>query len=293
MSYPVRRAMSVMAILAAVVGVLIFRAQGSPGVEVFRTAMAPAPDGGLYAALAGRRFVQVGPDGRIRAEWLAPAPPPLSLAASGDNVLLGTAAGLFLSVNRGRTWSYSLAPGRFLTVAIRGQEALAGAWAEALWSSHDGGTIWSRAPTPAGDTEFESVAIGQSCSVVVTLLGALASCHGSWDTGGAPGRMTAVDALDGTFLAGDWRGHVLSSAGGGAFEMVGSVPAGIWAVAGPAALLATTRGIYSTAGRLVAFGDREVTALSLSGEAVYAAVAGGPIYVSTDRGQSWRLALQR
>jgi hypothetical protein len=292
--YPVQRALAVLVMVSAVVAVLQVRVTGSPEIELYRTAMAPALEGGLYAALSGRRLLQVGPDGQVRFSWQLPSGTPLSLAASGDNLLLGTDRGLHLSVNRGRTWVQVRPRGRFLAVALRGDVAYAGAWAEGLWTSRDGGASWSQAPTPQGDTEYESIAIGDSAVVVATLLGALVSSDGSaWTRTSLPGRMTAVDPAGSGFLAGAWRGQLFRSPDGRVWNRAGEVRGGIWAVSGLERLVATTEGLFPEAGTASAFQGREVTALTAVDGVIYAAVARGPIMVSTDGGRAWQVAIKR
>jgi photosystem II stability/assembly factor-like uncharacterized protein len=292
--YPVQRALAVLVMASAVAALLQLRVTGSPEIELYRTAMAAAPEAGLYAALAGRRLVEVAPDGRVRSSWQLPAGTPLSLAASGDNLVLGTDRGLHLSVNRGRTWVQVRSSGRFGAVALRGKVGYAGAWAQGLWSTRDGGESWSQARTPEGDTDYESIAIADSAVVVATLLGALVSADGAvWTRASLPSRMTAVDASGGDFLAGAWRGQLFRSADGRDWSRAGGVPGGIWAVSGLERLVATTEGLFPEAGPATALRGREVTALTAVDGVIYAAVARGPIMVSTDGGRAWQVAIKR
>ena len=285
------RALAVALATLLMFGLVFLREATSPSGAGYWTAMAAAPDGDLYVADEAHRELRLV---HASGGWqrLAAVPSGIfrALAADGSNLLLATEGRLYVSADGGGHWRAAL-PGRFTAVAINGREELAGAWADALYVSHDTGQTWAKAAVPAGDTEFEAVVPG----LAATLLGLLQSTDGgsTWTrVAGLPDRMTALD--QGSREAADWRGHVWAQAGvssSAGWFPIQTVPAGVWSVAQN--VVGTTQGVY--------FGNqpvggplkgREVTRVVLSGLTYWAAAARGPIYVSAD-GTSWRLAYQR
>jgi hypothetical protein len=303
-----------------VFGLVFLREATSPSGAGYWTAMAAAPTGDLYLADEAHRELRLL---HSSGGWerLGSVPPGIfrALAADGANLLLATEGKLYVSGDTGGHWRAAL-PGRFTAVSIRGSEELAGAWADALYVSHDSGLTWAKAIVPPGDTEFEAVVPG----FAATLLGLLESTDEgqTWTrVPGLPDRMTALDLGQGDIQtqvpangeAADWRGHVWErefSFASGPIQVEPGLPAsgpvlvpevswvplqtvqgGIWSVASN--VIATTQGVYF-GGKLVGgpLKGREVTRLLISGPSYWAAAARGPIYVSPD-GRNWRLAYQR
>lgn len=268
---------------------LFLREATSPSGEGYWPAMAAAPDGGLYLADEVRHELRViSPAGSDRV--LAPLPPAIyrALAADGANLLLAGEGHLYVSNDTGRTWRPTLS-GRFTAVSIRGNQALAGAWGDALWHSDDAGGSWARAEIPAGDNEFEAVIPGYAA----TLLGLLRSRDGgrTWEHDAAlPNRTTSISE-EPVLEVGDWRGTVWRQVDGAegwnAREHYGG---GVTSLAGD--LVATTGGLFFQSRRASGvLGSGEVSRLVASGTGYFAALARGPIFHSAD-GNSWRAVHQ-
>ena len=209
------RAAAIALATVLVFGLVFLREATSPSGAGYWTAMAAAPNGDLYLADEAHRELRLL---HSSGGWqrLAAVPPGIfrALAADGPNLLLATEGKLYVSGDTGGHWRAAL-PGRFTAVSIRGSEELAGAWADALYVSHDSGQTWAKAIVPPGDTEFEAVVPG----LAATLLGLLESTDDgqTWTrVPGLPDRMTALDLGQGDVEtqvlangeAADWRGHV-------------------------------------------------------------------------------------
>jgi photosystem II stability/assembly factor-like uncharacterized protein len=204
------------------------------------------------------------------------------LAADGQTLILATENGLFASSDGGGSWTMKNSR-RFTAVALRGSNALAGAWNDSLWRSQDRGVTWSQVNVPAGNTEFESLAITDGADLAATLLGILVSTDGGATWVSATGIGDRVTALDG-FKAGDWMGNVFTTSDGLAWKLSAHLPGGIWSLAGP--LAGTTAGVYRDGLPTGGLGGREITRVISSPPRYYATVARGPIYAS-DLGGSW------
>ena len=108
--------------LATVVtfGLVFLREATSPSGEGYWTAMAAAPDGGLYVADEAHRELRlVKPDGTYTRVGSAPAGIFRALAADGPNLVLATEGRLWVSNDTGASWRAVL-PGRFTAVAVTG-----------------------------------------------------------------------------------------------------------------------------------------------------------------------------
>lgn len=269
-------------------GAILLREATSPSGSGYWPAVAAAPGGGLYVADEDRselRLVLDGAPDRI----IGSLPHGLyrGLAADGQTFILATQGGLFVSADGGGTWKLKNFR-RFTAVALHGGLALAGAWNDSLWRSQDRGLNWSQVNVPAGDTEFESLAITDSADLAATLLGILVSTDGGANWVPATGVGDRVTALDG-FEAGDWMGNVYTSRDGRAWEPSAHLPGGVWSLAGP--LAGTTAGVYRNGLPTGGLGSREITRVISSPPRYYATVARGPIYAS-DLGGSWHASRQ-
>jgi hypothetical protein len=289
------RAIAVALVVVVSFTAVLLREATSPSGAGFWTAMAPAPNGGLYVADEARQQVLRVDVAGARVVGMAPAGIYRALAADGTDLLLGTESGLFVSTDGGRGWRFAIPNRRFTAVAINpGGEWLAGAWDDALYVSRDRGASWARATLPPGDTQFIQIVPG----FAATLLGMLHSEDGGLSWSRLPGsgdRMTAVSltgSVQDPIRAGDWYGRIwLYDAPDHRFFGAGAnCGGGVWSVA--KSVTATTAGLCPkprSGPTLLA--DHEVTRLVLSGLTYYAAVARGAIYVS-DNGTDWRFAYQ-
>jgi hypothetical protein len=266
------------ALLAARLGV-------APTAEGFRHAIAPAAGGALYVVDGSGRTSLVGPEGGVFARGVARGGLPLALASSGDHLLLGTDRGLQWSADGGRTWRVTGPAGRFPAVLVEGDTALAGGWAGSLELTEDGGRSWRAVPTPASH-EFEAIVDSGGEWYVATLTGVIVSVDrgASWLVASRPAsRATALRAALQGVVVGTWRGE-LDQLQTTSAQPLTDVHAGIWALT--ETLVATTDGLRG-AHPGTPLDHAEVTALVSSGSAVYAGVARGPLYRSTDGGASW------
>lgn len=284
------RAIAIGLATAVAFGLIFLREATSPSGEGYWTAMAAAPGGALYVADEMHRELRlVQPDGTHTRVGKLPAGIFRALAADGPNLVLATEGRLWVSSDRGASWRGVL-PGRFTAASVLGPHELAGAWGLGLYYSDDSGTTWSQAQVPAGDTEFEGIVPG----FAATLLGLLHSADSghSWARlEGFPDRMTCVSltgASGDALRAGDWHGDVwLYDALANQPVFGGHYPGAVLSVA--KSVVATTNGVYPDRGGPLQ--GREVTRLVLSDLNYYAAVARGPIYVSSN-GTDWRLVYQ-
>jgi hypothetical protein len=290
------RAAAIAAVVLLCFGAVLLREATSPSGEGYWTAMAAAPDGGLYVADEQRqRLVLVDASG---AHLLGRTPPAIyrSLAQADGRLLLGTESGLFVSSDSGKSWRFAIPSRRITAVALGTDYWLAGAWNDGLYRSDDQGATWTRAVVPPGDLEFEQLVPG----FAATLLGLLRSNDGgrTWDRlPGMAGRVTAVD-LTGPYhvagvpqvLSGDWYGRVWAYDALAGVYVYTTCQGGIWSISLP--VVATTQGLCPkprSGPALLA--DHEVTRVVRSGLTYYAAVARGAIYFSDD-GSDWRFAYQ-
>lgn len=275
-------------VVAAGFGALRLREATSPGADGYWAAMVAAPDGVYLADEPRGELVKISADGSSqrlgRLPWQVPGAIVRALSVNGQEALLGTDSGLFVSHDLGRSWRFAI-PGRHITAVGQSPAGfIAGAWNDALYLSRDNGAGWQAAQIPPGDTQF----VDADCCWIATLLGVLASDDGglSWHRlGGLPTRITAVS--DGRVA--DWAGDVFALSQN-AWVRVAQLPAGIRSIAGGVA--GTTNGIYFD-GRSIAgpIGGREVTRVVASGGVYYAAAARGGIYSSPD-GIGWRFLYQ-
>ena len=270
-------------------GLVLLREATSPSGEGYWTAIAAAPAGDLYVADEGGRELRLVLHGGGYRR-LGPLPRGIirALAADGANLLLATEGYLYVSNDTGASWRRALS-GRFTAVSLDGASALAGAWADGLFRSDDGGSHWSRAAIPAGDSEFEVIVPG----FAATLLGLLETRDGggSWSrVPGIPDRVTALSLTSGGLVRiGDWRGQVLDyNPATRSVSQVATFSGGVLAVTG--SVVGTTNGVYPDNGGPLH--RREVTRIALSQDFYWAATARGPIYLSGD-GHAWRLAYHR
>lgn len=269
-------------------GAILLRGATSPSRSGYWPAVAAAPGGGLYVADEARAALLLVADG-VPDRIVGRLPRGLyrGLAVDGQTLILATQNGLFVSTDGGVGWSKKNNR-RFTAVALRGHDALAGAWNDSLWHSRDGGQSWEQVPVPEGDTEFESLAITDRAQLAATLLGVLVSTDGgaTWARASGVGdRVTALDGLE----AGDWNGNLYSSAEGLSWHRTGHLPGGIWSLAG--GLAGTTVGLYEGGRPTRGLGGYEVTRVVSSPPRQYAIAALGPVYVS-DSGTDWRLSRQ-
>jgi photosystem II stability/assembly factor-like uncharacterized protein len=271
-----------------------------PDASGYRVAMAASDGGNLYLADGVQGFIELDPEGHVRAH--APLPKlisPLSLSLDGDNGLMGTGTGLWLTHDRGGKWTrvVHLPPealyGKYFSVAIRGPDWLAGAWGAGMWYSHDAGVTWHLAHVPDHDVEFEAIVFGESEQLAATELGILRSVDRgvTWvRTAGAPDRVTALSHDGSSYWAADWRGNVLQSNDSGAhWAQRYSLGGGVWSMAAGANLAGTTGGLYRGRSPILSSGlnRKEIVAVAVGGGRMYAARAKGAIYTLTaDSG--WR-----
>lgn len=285
---PLLRALSLVIAIAIGFGAIVLREATSPSGSGYWPAVAAAPHGGLYVADEEQaRLVLVSDGAPPRTVGTLPRGLYRGLAAEGSTLILATQNGLFVSTDAGRSWSLKNFR-RFTAVALRGNVALAGAWNDGLWRSADGGHSWAAVAVPAGDTEFESLALGPGYELAATLLGILVSRDEgvTWERASGVGdRVTALDGLE----AGDWKGNLFRSGDGRTWDPAGHVPGGVWSLAGP--LAGTTAGVFREGQPTAGLGGREVTRVVSSPPHYYAVVARGPVYVS-DLGGSWRPSRQ-
>jgi hypothetical protein len=287
MSYRVLgRALAIALATLFAFGLVFLREATSPSGAGYWTAMAPAPNGDVFVADEVHRELRlVHASGGWQRLATVPSGNFRALAAGGPNLLLATEGKLYVSSDTGGHWRGALR-GRFTSVAIQGTDALAGAWGEALYVSHDTGQTWVKATVPTGDTEFEAIVPG----LAATLLGLLQSTDGgqTWSrVPGLPDRMTALD--QGSRQAADWRGHVWARTDAG-WLPTHNLPGGVWSIARN--VVGTTQGVYvdgvPVGGPLK---GREVTRVVLSGITYWASVGRGPLYVSLN-GTDWSVAYQ-
>lgn len=270
------------AFTGAVVGARLASAPNAYGV---RHAIAAAPGGGLYEVDGSGRALLIGPQGGVAVRGQASGDLPLSLAASGDRLLLGTDRGLEMSTDGGRTWARTGPAGRYPVVLIEGDTALAGAWSGALQLTQDGGRTWTSLSTP-GSREFTAVTSFDGAWYVATLTSVLISVDRGASWSELPvARVTALSPYPGGAVAGTWRGQVFRLGPDRPPALLADLHAGIWAVTMFRA--ATTDGLRDDyaggpecADRKPRLEHAEVTALVESGDATYAGVAHGGLYRS-------------
>ncbi len=250
-------------------------------------AMAPAPNGDLYEAQAGRGLVLATAGGGSRVQGPLPAGLPLALAADGRRLLLGTDQGLYQSADGGAHWSAAaVIQARYPAVWAAGSLGLAGGWDGRLWSTRDAGRTWEAFTTPPGEDEFQALTVSDGVIYAATLRHVIRSVDAGrvWEVTELPARVTALEAGGQQVLAATWEGGLYSLAESGAVQRVGDLNAGVWAIGGGFA--GTTDGLAGVRG--TPLDRREVTALVVSaGGTVYAGVARGPVYGSADGGHSW------
>lgn len=272
--------------IAVTAGLLLARLAVAPTADGYRHAIAPAPNGDLYAVEGGRALL-VGREGGARLLGATGQALPLALAADGERLVLGTDAGVEVSSDGGAAWRAAALPrGHYPAVWVVGGDVLAGRWGADVWRSTDGGASW-RSLGSAGGGEYTALLGSAGLLFAATLTGVWVTPDGrGWDRAGTGTRVTALSSTsDGTVLAGDWTGGVYS-----VFPVAGprsSAGAAVWALVGRK--VATTDGVRD--GSTVALRGREVTALVSAGGRLYAGVARGPVLVSTDAGASWRRVL--
>jgi photosystem II stability/assembly factor-like uncharacterized protein len=290
--------------LLATVGLVGLVSQGAgwlkPNGAGYRIAMAPIGDGGIGLADSAQGFLTLARDGRVRSKVSLPdGIYPLSLSLDGDNGMIGTGSGLWITTSRGRAWSrVAKLPvgdvyGQYSAVSVLGRKFIAGSWASGLWRSLDAGQTWHAAEVPRGDLEFESILAGEAQDLVATELGVLRSTDDgqSWSrVQGLPDRMTALSRKGSIYWAGSWRGNVFKSDDGGrTWIQAVKLPAGVWSMASGSDLVGTTIGLYRTGTEVstVGLSQREVVAVASSGGVDYAARSRGDIFASTDGGRTW------
>jgi photosystem II stability/assembly factor-like uncharacterized protein len=134
-----------------------------------------------------------------------------ALALSGRRWFAATAAGILVSDNQGRSWSWAAVDGAkdFYSVGVRNRTVLAASLHEA-WYSSDEGEHWSLQPLPAWVSRIYSVAVGDDDELwVATREGALRWRHtaagtGEWEhvLNGLPAHeVISIRAEDGWLLA--------------------------------------------------------------------------------------------
>ncbi len=265
------------------------RINSAPSAAGFRHAIAPAPDGGLYAIQGGQALL-VDTQGGVRRLGPTGRALPLMLAADGQNLVFGSAGGVAVSVDRGGTWRQARLPaGHYPVVWVSGSTMIAGQWAGDLWLSEDRGGSWRSLGAPGGG-EYEAFAESEGAWYVATLSGVWVTADGGrrWERTTLPSRVTALQKAQPGVVAGDWRGDIYSAEGVAPALRLASFGSGVWALSG--SLVATTDGIRGGPDQLLA--GREVSALVSAGDGLYAGLAGGPVLVSRDAGRSWHTVLQ-
>ena len=279
------------ALLVGVLTIGLLALRGAGGAAPTRVAVAPAPHQRLYLAANSPvpALYLVAPGARARRLSLLPPRAPLSLSASGSDLLLGMEHELAFSSDAGRSWRNTGVPGaHFLATALSGADGLAVAWGEALWYTHNGGVSWARGLVGAAYLQVNSVVIEPGGPwYAASELALLESLDGgaTWTAlKGLPDRLTALSEVGGAVFVGTWRGQVLASTSG--FQSITKVPGGIWALNG-GAWLATTSGLYQ-GDKLVGLGRSEFVALVRSGSMLYAVTAGGD-RVWADTASGWRM----
>lgn len=271
--------------IVVTLALLLVRFASAPTATGFRHALAPAPNGDLYAVEGGHALL-VGREGGTRVLGVTGAALPLALAADGARLALGTDAGVEVSTDGGATWRAAALPrGHYPAVWIAGGDVVAGRWAGEVWRSADGGATW-RSLGVVGGGEYAQLLGATGVLFAATLTGVWLTPDGrEWQQAVAVTRVTALASDAGVVTAADWRGSIYTvypAAGRRA-----GVGAAVWALAGGRA--ATTDGVRD--GARVSLRGREVTALVSAGDRLYAGVARGPVLVSTDGGRSWRTVL--
>lgn len=255
----------------------------APTAEGFRHAIAPAPLDGLFV-VDGTRALRVGPEGGVATVGHTLGGLPLALAASDQDLLLGTDRGLQASEDGGHSWRWVGPAGRYPAVLRDGGLLIGGAWGRGLEVSSDAGLNWQLQRLPGSN---EVAAVGDSGGptwYAATLTGLDVSIDRgrTWQPMAVASRVTALQTDRAGALAGSWTGRLYRLNGLAASE-VADVHAGVWSVAG--GLVATTDGLRGTADPQLA--HAEVTAVVGSGAALYAGVARGPLYRSLDGGVRW------
>lgn len=273
--------------LIATIALLGLRLAVAPTAAGYRHAMAAAPNGDLYEADPARGLVLATVSGHSQVRGPLPAGLPLALAADGERLLLGTEVGLYQSSDGGAHWTAaSVVQGHYPAVWAAGSLGLAGGWGGHLWSTRDCGQTWQGFTTPPGEDEFQALTVSDGVIYAATLRHVIRSFNAgrTWEVTGLPARVTALQPGGPDVLAATWDGRLYSIDAGGAVQRAGDLGAGVWALGGGFA--ATTDGLAELHG--TPLDHREVTGLVVSaGGALYAGVARGPVYGSSDGGRSW------
>jgi hypothetical protein len=267
----------------------VTRISSAPSASGFRHAIAPAPGGALYAVQGGHAL-RVDSQGRVVRLGATGGALPLTLAADGQNLVLGTDSGVAVSQDGGATWRQAHLPrGHYPAVGASGSTLLAGQWAGEIWLSQDAGDSWRSIGAPGGgEYQAFAVSIGSWYAATLTGVWVTADAGHRWSRTALPSRVTALETSGLGVIAGDWRGDVYAAEGVATSQRIASLGAGIWALNG--SLIATTDGIRGGRGLLLA--GKEISALVSAGDSLYAGIAGGPVLVSWDAGRSWHTVLQ-
>lgn len=275
----IARPLLIALVVAASFGAILVREATSPSGAGYWTPMVAGPNGTLLVAdEPGRQLVALDAGGVHRVA-AAPAAIYRGLAGDGQNLLLGTESGLFVSNDLGRHWTFPIR-GRRVTAVALGEVWFAAAWDDGIYRSTDSGATWTKGAMPPGDTQVFAV----DGSYAATLLGVLRTDDGGESWTAVPGIPNRVTAVDGSGGYGDWHGDVVTA--GKSYRL----PGGVWSLAGD--LVGTTSGLWLDGRRVNGeLGSREVTGVLDAGGRYYAAVARRGVYVSDD-GLDWRLLYQ-
>lgn len=227
---------------------------------------------------------------------------PMSLASSGDVMLLGTYQGLWTSADGGLTWASptdeTMASARSQAVAVRDAATWFVGTDTGPWISEDGGGSWTL--VTAGLTDTNVKALVTDGAEVYALTNGFTDNAYAWD-GAAWTPLHNADGFvtmyaDGSTLYGSSSsggGLYVSDDGGASFTKMDSsgLPFDVWnalTVADGALIAAGASQVYRYDGKWAAVaGPASIRQFASLGGEIYAAARGTGAYTSTDGGVTW------